>query len=142
MKIDGRAFWLRVDSELIASEFTLRDMCKDIGVSYFTVNTHRNWGTKAVGEVLMIACGAYPEERDIFSEMKSHTLRHSMNTNLLASGLPPLLVAEYLSWNHQCILDMQQRYTHVYAESMRPVADKIDELYCLPAKMSELKRQA
>lgn len=41
MKIDGRAFWLRVDSELIASEFTLRDMCKDIGVSYFTVNTQR-----------------------------------------------------------------------------------------------------
>lgn len=107
---------------------------------YFHHN--RNWGTKAVGEVLMIACGAYPEEREIFSEMKSHTLRHSMNTNLLASGLPPLLVAEYLSWNHQCILDMQQRYTHVYAEAMRPVADRIDELYCLPMTAARMQRQA
>lgn len=107
---------------------------------YFHHN--RNWGTKAVGEVLMIACGAYPEEREIFSEMKSHTLRHSMNTNLLASGLPPLLVAEYLSWNHQCILDMQQRYTHVYAEAMRPVADKIDELYHLPTAAATMRCQA
>ena len=41
MEIDGRAFWLRVDSELVASESTLRDMCKDIGISYFTVNTQR-----------------------------------------------------------------------------------------------------
>ena len=41
MEIDGRAFWLRVDSELIASECSLRDMCKYIGISYFTINTQR-----------------------------------------------------------------------------------------------------
>lgn len=92
--------------------------------------------------LLALKAPAYPEEREIFSEMKSHTLRHSMNTNLLASGLPPLLVAEYLSWNHQCILDMQQRYTHVYAEAMRPVADRIDELYCLPMTAAKMQRQA
>lgn len=96
---------------------------------YFHHN--RNWGSGAVREVLLVACTTYPEEREFFSRMTSHTLRHSINTNLLASGLPPLLVAEYLSWNHQCLLDMQQRYTHVYAEALRPIADRIDELYCI-----------
>ena len=105
---------------------------------------NRSWGTRAIMAVQMVACGAYPLEKDIFGSMTSHTLRHSMNTNLLASGLPPLLVAEYLSWEHQYILDMQQRYTHVYAESLRPIADKIDELYHLPAAKDEkrVKKQA
>ena len=107
---------------------------------YFYHN--RSWGTNAVNEVIMIACGLYPQEHEIFSRMKSHTLRHSVNTNLLTAGLPPLLVAEYLSWDHQCILDIQQRYTHVYAEALRPVADKIDELYCLPMTAAKMQRQA
>ena len=107
---------------------------------YFHHN--RSWGTHAVMEIIMIACGAYPDEREIFSEMKSHTLRHSLNTNLLTAGLSPILVAEYLSWEHQSILDMQQRYTHVYAEALRPVADKIDELYHLPAMEVRIRHQA
>lgn len=41
MKIDGRAFWLRVDSELASKGQTLGDLCDAIGVSYFTVNTQR-----------------------------------------------------------------------------------------------------
>lgn len=106
---------------------------------YFRHN--RNWGSHAVRDVLLVACSMYPEDRDLFATMTSHTLRHSMNTNLLASGLPPLLVAEYLSWNHQCLLDMQQRYTHVYAEALRPVAEKIDELYCLPSSAANFNSQ-
>ena len=107
---------------------------------YFHHN--RSWGTHAVMEVIMIACGAYPDQKEIFSEMKSHTLRHSLNTNLLTAGISPILVAEYLSWEHQSILDMQQRYTHVYAEALRPVADKIDELYHLPPAVVRRIRQA
>lgn len=31
---------------------------------------------------------------------------------------------------------------HVYAEAMRPVADRIDELYCLPMAAARMQRQA
>lgn len=41
MEIDGRAFWLRVDSELSKEGRSLSDLCSSINVSYFTVNTQR-----------------------------------------------------------------------------------------------------
>lgn len=52
---------------------------------------------------------------------------------LRVSGVPDVLVAEYLSWSHQdqSILsssDMLANYTNLYVEHLQPVADKIDSL--------------
>ena len=44
----------------------------------------------------------------------------------------PALVAECLGWRHQPLLVMQDRYTHIYAESLRVIADAIDRIYSPP----------
>lgn len=41
MKIDGRMFWLRIDSLLLQEKSTLTDMCKALDISYNTINTQR-----------------------------------------------------------------------------------------------------
>ncbi|MCK9303447.1 MAG: hypothetical protein M0P35_09700 [Bacteroidales bacterium] len=61
--------------------------------------------------------------------MNPHALWHSLNTNFLLAGLNNLLAAEYLSWQHQEEESVQSRYTHVYAENMRPVAIAVDQMY-------------
>jgi site-specific recombinase XerD len=62
--------------------------------------------------------------------MTLHYLRHSLNSNLRKfSGLPALLVAEYMSWNHQSQLQVQEGYTHIYGRDLIPVAEEIDKLY-------------
>jgi len=55
-----------------------------------------------------------------------HVLRHSLNTALRLSPVPDILVREYMSWEHQT--DIQDRYTHIYAKNLKPVADMIDKL--------------
>ena len=69
------------------------------------------------------------ENAVIWKSLTPHMLRHSANTNLLVAGASPVLVAEYLAWKHQELVDMQRRYTHMVAMNLKPVADKIDELY-------------
>lgn len=56
MTVDGREFWLRTDSKLAASGKSLRDLCKDIGVSYFTVNTQRKNHAMPKVEQLLSMC--------------------------------------------------------------------------------------
>jgi hypothetical protein len=46
---------------------------------------------------------------------------------LRIAGLPDVLVAEYMSWEHQ-VNAVQAGYTHIYSTNLRPVAKKIDEL--------------
>lgn len=56
MEIDGRAFWLRVDSELSKEGRSLSDLCSSINVSYFTVNTQRkNHKLPKVEQLLMMS---------------------------------------------------------------------------------------
>ncbi len=124
-------------SELTLS--VLSEMETDESGRYF--HHSRAWGTRTFRRIREAACSAFPSSSDEYKAMTSHTLRHSLNTNLLVSGISPLLAAEYLSWNHQMILDMQERYTHIYAESLRPVADKIDELYRIPATAAAIQCQ-
>ena len=70
------------------------------------------------------------ETPEAIKEMTPHILRHSLNTNLRINGsLPDLVIAEYLSWQHQPENAVQKGYTHLYAENLRPVADLIDEMY-------------
>jgi len=76
-----------------------------------------------------LASREYPQYKESIMTMSSHSLRHSLNTNLLISGSNPILVAEYLSWKHQELIDMQQNYTHFVAMNLKPIADAIDDLF-------------
>ncbi len=80
-------------------------------------------------KIKVAAMAADPENRDLWENLSPHVLRHSLNTNLLISGLSPVLVAEYLSWHHQELLDMQKRYTHLVVQNLKPIATAIDRLY-------------
>jgi integrase len=64
---------------------------------------------------------------DAWQKITPHMLRHSLNTMLRIAGLPDVLVAEYMSWEHQ-VNAVQAGYTHIYSTNLRPVAKKIDEL--------------
>ncbi|MDC7248996.1 MAG: tyrosine-type recombinase/integrase [Sphaerochaetaceae bacterium] len=92
-------------------------------------NKHCNWISACFGQARMYACAKFPDDVDILQGMTPHVLRHSLNTALLVSGLPAMLVAEYLSWEHQDLLRMQSRYTHLVSDNIIPVANKIDELF-------------
>ena len=87
---------------------------------------NRQWGADAFGMIKSVAFIVAPEDRGIWESASAHVLRHSMNTNLLCAGESPLMVAEYLSWEHQTLLDMQQRYTHIYAQSLNDISSRID----------------
>ncbi|MGD1821660.1 MAG: tyrosine-type recombinase/integrase [Pleomorphochaeta sp.] len=94
---------------------------------YFKKNS--NWIDSTLAQIRIYGCAKFPEDEDIIKEMTCHILRHSFNTNLLNTGISPLLIAEYLSWKHQDLLRIQARYTHLVADNMKPVAEKVDELY-------------
>ena len=90
---------------------------------YFHHN--RCWAVSAFNRIQGMISILSPDTKKI----TAHILRHSLNSNLLALGLSPVLVAEYLSWSHQNMLDIQERYTHILAKHMLPIADAIDSLY-------------
>lgn len=92
----------------------------------------RSWAITACNAARSGMCALFPDQADDYSRMTCHTLRHSMNTNLLVAKQDPIMVAEYLSWEHQKLPDIQKRYTHIYAESMRVIADTIDRIYAPP----------
>ena len=69
------------------------------------------------------------QRSDVWKELTPHVLRHSLNTNLRLAGMYDMLVAEYLSWEHQLGNAVQEGYTHVYAENLKPIALCIDKLY-------------
>ena len=91
----------------------------------------RAWADTVFKRIQAVANVLFPEDRNLWCKLTPHILRHSMNTNLLCAGEPILLVAEYLSWSHQQLLDMQQRYTHIYASSMQRIANCIDDIYSI-----------
>ncbi len=95
---------------------------------------HRHWADGAFKRIRCIACAAYPEDADTILSISPHVLRHSLNTNLLASEVSPVLVAYYLAWEHQTLIDMQERYTHLQAMKLSAVSAAIDEMF----PMSEL----
>ena len=66
---------------------------------------------------------------EAWENLTPHVLRHSLNTNLRLSGLPDILVSEYMSWEHQGLNAVQEGYTHIYAENLKPVAECIDRMY-------------
>jgi integrase len=87
------------------------------------------------------------EDEEAFDMLSAHKLRHALNTNLLADqGLEDgevteIMVAEYLSWEHQDQSKMQKRYTHMVASRLLPVSDLISKIYSYKAG-SELLTQS
>jgi integrase len=99
-----------------------------IGIS---TRTLRLW-MAAIGEHVANLNGV--QMPDAWKTITPHALRHSLNSLLLVAGMSPVLVAEYMSWEHQLMMQdqsasVQKRYTHLYAKNLKPVADKIDEIF-------------
>ena len=87
------------------------------------------WIDIQLGRLKAALMAADPGNSGIWGLLCPHLLRHSCNTNLLVSGASPVMVAEYLAWKHQELIDIQQRYTHMRAMNLKPVADAIDAMY-------------
>jgi len=94
---------------------------------FFSKNAH--WIITNFRQIKGYALSKYPHEQKALEMLAPHQLRHCLNTNLLAAGTPSLLVAEYLSWEKQELKEMQNRYTHLVANSLIPVSKAIDEIY-------------
>jgi integrase len=97
------------------------------------------WIDIQMGRLKASLMAADPSNKEVWKSLGPHLLRHSCNTNLLVSGASPVLVAEYLAWKHQELIDIQRRYTHMIAMNLKPVADAIDAMYS-PAKEDEKKK--
>lgn len=90
-----------------------------------------NWVNDVIRTARAVGRALFPLDPDI-SRLTAHSLRHSCHSNLLANGASSVLAAEYLSWSHQELLDIQRRYTHIYCQKLQPIADLIDEIYSIP----------
>lgn len=88
----------------------------------------QSWVNDVIYTARAVGMALYPINKDI-ARMTAHSLRHSCHSNLLANGASVVLAAEYLSWGHQELSEIQQRYTHIYCEKLQPIADLIDEIY-------------
>lgn len=72
----------------------------------------------------------FPQYKSQLAKMTAHTFRHSLTTNLVATGkLSPTFISEYLGWEHQHMLLMQRNYTHLQAAHLEPVAVEITRIY-------------
>jgi len=94
----------------------------------------KNWTTTQF-QMLKVALKISDQKhKNIWDQMTIHTLRRSLNTNLLIHGASSHLVAEYLSWKHQSqrsdsSIIMQRRYLKLGASDLQQIADLIDKLY-------------
>lgn len=89
----------------------------------------RHWVDGSVRRFRAVASALYPQYQEIWDTITPHVLRHSLNSNLLAAGVPEILVAAYLGWEHQGLGDVQKGYTHIHASRLQPVAAAIDEMF-------------
>lgn len=92
------------------------------------------WSDLCMGRLKSALKAADPDNKAIWDSLGHHVLRHSLNTNLIVEGVSPILIAEYLSWRHQELIDIQRRYTHIMAMKLKPVADAIDMIYSKPER--------
>ena len=114
------------------TQYALSLLKPDMDGRYFPYK--RPWATYCFARLTGIACALFPEDKEEISTITPHILRHSLNTNLLANEVSPVLVAYYLSWQHQALLDMQERYTHLQAKKLIAVSDSIDRMFPINEK--------
>ncbi len=114
----------------------IAEMKPDSDGWYFAGYTYSRISTD-VGKLRAALLVADRINASVWKRLTPHLLRHSLNTNLLVAGCPELMTAEYLSWRHQNMIDMQKNYTHIKAKKLQAIANKIDEMYAPPRKDGE-----
>lgn len=71
-----------------------------------------------------------------------HAARHTLNTNLLAAGVAPLLVQSFLGWSSaeaRILTRVQAIYTHFQLLRVDDVAKAVDMIYAPPKKEAAAK---
>ncbi len=71
-----------------------------------------------------------------------HAARHTLNTNLLAAGVAPLLVQSFLGWSSaeaRILTRVQAVYTHFQLLRVDDVAKAVDLMYAPPKKEAAAK---
>lgn len=71
-----------------------------------------------------------------------HAARHTLNTNLLAAGVAPLLVQSFLGWSSaeaRILTRVQAIYTHFQLLRVDDVAKAVDMIYAPPKKDAAAK---
>ncbi len=71
-----------------------------------------------------------------------HAARHSLNTNLLAAGVAPLLVQSFLGWSSaeaRILTRVQEAYTHLSLLRVEDVAKAVDQMYVVPKKAGQIQ---
>ena len=80
----------------------------------------------------MSKAGIDVKERNI----SAHSLRHSLNTHILATGCDPLKARAYLGWSNYLwapvLTPVQEGYTHLKAQDLRDVVSAIDSIFLTP----------
>lgn len=107
--------------------YALSCIAPDKDGRYFHYN--RYWADESFRRIRCTACAALHENADAIMKLTPHVLRHSLNTNLLAAEVSPVLTAYYLAWEHQTLIDMQERYTHLQAMKLSAVSSGIDAMF-------------
>jgi integrase len=89
---------------------------------------------------------AEAREADILPDderwISCHAARHSLNTNLLAAGVAPLLVQSFLGWSSaeaRILTKVQEAYTHLSLLRVEDVAKAVDQMYAPPQKAGQIQ---
>lgn len=70
-----------------------------------------------------------------------HAARHTLNTNLLAAGVAPLLVQSFLGWSSteaRILTKVQEAYTHLSLLRVEDVAKAVDQMYAPPKGVAKI----
>ena len=68
--------------------------------------------------------------------LSPHSLRHSLNSNLLRAGCNEAKIGSYMGWKPNKLTKTQQGYTEFRAEDLRDVVQMIDEIYLINPNVS------
>ncbi len=109
------------------TQYALSCITPDKDGRYFHYN--RYWADESFRRIRCTAVAALQESSETIMKITPHVLRHSLNTNLLAAEVSPVLTAYYLAWEHQTLIDMQERYTHLQAMKLSAVSSGIDAMF-------------
>lgn len=84
------------------------------------------WVERTIKSMREIMIGLHPEYKEIWNGITAHVFRHSLNTNLKAMSINERKVDTYMSWEHQSLNEVADRYTHLKARQLIEVAEAID----------------
>ena len=107
----------------IMAEWRLQSKHELVFTTSFGGYLNDSWVTNATKKIVKNA-----KQKKIWNKFTPHVLRHSLNTNLLVSGVNYYVVQKYLGWALQSA-STQSNYTHVMDSDLAEVSDKIEELY-------------